>query len=94
MDYYRCFIDNEWIDSSSGKRFKVEDPATGEIGAAMPDWTADDAQAALESSYKAQKLWALLPAQDRANYLYAICDALKEEKDKFTAFQGSGNKLK
>lgn len=83
MDYYRCFIDNAWIDSSSGRRFEVENPATGEICAEMPDCTAEDAQAALESSCKAQKSWALLPAQTRANYLYAICDALKEEKAKF-----------
>ncbi|MEV8467529.1 aldehyde dehydrogenase family protein [Fluviibacterium sp. DFM31] len=83
METYRCFIGNQWIDSSSGARFSVENPATGEVWAEMPDCTAEDAQAALESSYRAQQSWALLPAQTRAEYLYKICDALKAEKAHF-----------
>jgi lactaldehyde dehydrogenase/glycolaldehyde dehydrogenase len=83
MDYYRCFIDNEWIDGATGGRIAVEDPATGEFWSEVPDCTEADAQRALESSARAQKSWALLPAVERAGYLYAIAEELRAERARF-----------
>ena len=31
MEKYQSYIDGKWIDSSSGKTIKVDNPATGEI---------------------------------------------------------------
>ena len=59
MDQYRCFIDNQWVDSSSGQRFSVADPATGEIWAEMPDCTIEDAQAALESATRPHRMFRM-----------------------------------
>ncbi|MCT8161706.1 aldehyde dehydrogenase family protein [Pseudoruegeria sp. SHC-113] len=83
MDYYRSFIDNTWIDGATGERVAVEDPSTGEIWAEVADCTEADAQAALESSDRAQAKWALLPAVERAGYLYRIAEGLKAERAHF-----------
>eukprot|EP00903_Cladosiphon_okamuranus_P002026 g2024.t1 len=83
MEHYSCFIDNEWIESSSGDRLEVEDPATGVIWATVPDCTGADVDRALESSAKAQKAWALLPPIERAGYLYKIADGLRQEREHF-----------
>jgi len=79
--HYRCFIDNEWVDSS--KTIEVENPATGEVFATVPALTTADAQRALESSKAAQQKWQALPAYDRAKFLFAIVDGLAKERDHF-----------
>ncbi len=81
MDYYQCFIDNEWIDASDGGRIPVENPATGEVFAEVPACSAEDAGRALESSARAQRQWQLLPPIERARYLYAIVDGIEKERE-------------
>ncbi|MDQ8201415.1 aldehyde dehydrogenase family protein [Pelagicoccus sp. SDUM812003] len=81
--YYQCFVDGEWIDSSSGERIDVRNPANGELFAQVPSCSKDDAQRALESSARAQKEWQALPPVERAKYLLALCEKLEEEKDHF-----------
>lgn len=83
MKYYQCFIDNQWCDAISGERLAVDNPASGEIVAQVPACSAEDAERALLSAEKARVQWALLPAVERANYLYRICDALQDERDHF-----------
>lgn len=80
---YRCYCDGQWVTNSSGKTIDVENPATGEIFATVDVSTIDETQAALESAEKAQKQWQALPANDRANYLYAITDKLSDEREHF-----------
>ncbi|ASJ70932.1 aldehyde dehydrogenase family protein [Granulosicoccus antarcticus] len=83
MTYYRCFIDNEWVEAISGKRLSVDNPATGEVFAEVPACGAEDAERALQSSERARMQWALLPPVQRAGYLYKICDSLQAERDHF-----------
>ena len=80
---YRCYINGEWLDASSRDVIEVENPANNEVWATVTTCSETDVQYALESSEKAQLAWQLTPAQTRANYLYAICDKLKIEKEHF-----------
>ncbi len=82
--HYPCFIDNEWIDSSSGKVFTVENPATEEVWATVPDCTKEDADAAIESARLAQISWQQLPAIARARWLFKLCDALETKREHFS----------
>ncbi|MGM8362056.1 aldehyde dehydrogenase family protein [Flavobacterium sp. ARAG 55.4] len=83
IQHYRCYINGEWLDSSTRERIAVEYPVTNEVFATVTACTLDDVQYALESSEKAQFAWGLLPPQTRANYIYAICDRLKIEREHF-----------
>jgi lactaldehyde dehydrogenase/glycolaldehyde dehydrogenase len=83
IKHYRCFINGEWLDSKVRESIAVENPANNEVFATVTACTTEDVQYALESSEKAQLGWQLLPAQTRANYLYAICDRLKAEREHF-----------
>ncbi|MGQ7847606.1 aldehyde dehydrogenase family protein [Granulosicoccus sp. 3-233] len=83
MKYYQCYIDNQWCDALSGERLAIDNPATGEIIAEVPACSAEDAERALQSAEKARVSWGLLPAVERANYLYRICDGLQAERDHF-----------
>ncbi|SHH13505.1 aldehyde dehydrogenase family protein [Cognatishimia maritima] len=79
--YYQCFIDNEFIDASNGARMSVVNPANGAQWAEVPACTGEDVARALASSQKAQKSWALLPAFERAKYIYKIAEGIEKERD-------------
>lgn len=81
MNTYKHYIHGQWVDSASGELMEVQNPANEEIFAMVQAGNAIDAQKALESSEKAQKVWGLLPAPERAKYLYAIIDKIKERKN-------------
>lgn len=81
--HYPCYMNGEWLDSSSRSIIEVEDPATNEVFATVTACNVEDVQYALETSEKAQFSWGLLPAQTRANYIYKIADRLKLEKEHF-----------
>lgn len=80
---YNTYINGEWVKKSSGDKIDVENPANGEVFASMYISSIAETQHALESAEKAQFSWQMLPPQERANYLYAIADKLKEEKEHF-----------
>ena len=83
MDFYRAFIDNQWVESSNGERMQVENPANGEVFAEVPACTVDDVEMALQSSARAQKEWQMLPPIERARYIYAISDGVEQERELF-----------
>ncbi|WP_417248335.1 aldehyde dehydrogenase family protein [Celeribacter sp.] len=81
--FYKCFIDNEWVEASNGARMDVRNPATGETWAEVPACTPAEVDRAIESSARAQKEWALLPPIKRAEYIYKIVEGIERERDLF-----------
>ncbi|SNS60185.1 aldehyde dehydrogenase family protein [Antarctobacter heliothermus] len=81
--FYKCFIDNEWVEASNGARLEVTNPATGEVWAEVPACTGAEVARALESSQRAQKKWMMLPPVERAAYLYRIAEGIERERDLF-----------
>ncbi|WP_420329009.1 aldehyde dehydrogenase family protein [Mameliella sp.] len=81
--FYKCFIDNEWVEASNGARLEVLNPATGAAWAEVPACTGAEVDRALESSARAQKAWMMLPPVERAAYLYRIADGIERERDLF-----------
>ncbi|MFD1315180.1 aldehyde dehydrogenase family protein [Namhaeicola litoreus] len=80
---YKCYINGEWIEKSSGEKIDVENPANGEVFASIYTSSIEETQHALESADKAQFSWQMLPPVERAKYLYAITARLKQEKEHF-----------
>lgn len=80
---YRGYINGEWIESETREIIEVKNPANDEVFARVTVNTVDDVNYALETSEKAQFSWQLLPAQTRANYIYAIAERLKLERNHF-----------
>lgn len=80
---YDCYINGEWIKKTYGDKIDVENPATGEIFASIYCSTVEETQHALATSEKAQIAWQMLPAYERAKFLYKITDKLQQEKEHF-----------
>ena len=54
------FIDGQWCEAASGRRFDVTDPATGEVIGDVPDGDAGDAARAIGAADSAFAAWRLM----------------------------------
>jgi succinate-semialdehyde dehydrogenase / glutarate-semialdehyde dehydrogenase len=66
-----AFIDGAWVPARSGNRFKVENPATGEVIAEVADLGAADAQ----------RGWRATSAQDRGAMLHRWLDEIRRARE-------------
>ncbi|RIQ31189.1 NAD-dependent succinate-semialdehyde dehydrogenase [Jiangella rhizosphaerae] len=74
-------IGGDWRAASSGERFDVEDPSTGEVVATVADATVDDGLAALGAAAEAQASWASTPPRERGELLRRAFEAVVERAD-------------
>ncbi|WP_420389982.1 aldehyde dehydrogenase [Marinobacter sp.] len=79
---YQNYIDNQFVDSTSGDFVEVKNPATFELLSVVPASNAADVERAVEASRKAQPAWEKLPANERANYIRRIASKLREHKER------------
>ena len=77
------FVDGTWRAASSGRRFVVADPATGESLTQVPDGDASDGSAALDAADRVQDSWAAVPSRERSALLMAAFDLVHENTDGF-----------
>lgn len=75
------YINGAWQESKAANYQAVINPATGEEIAQVQLSTEEEVNRAVESARKAQKEWALVPAPERADYLYEIGRLMKERKE-------------
>lgn len=84
----RLFIDGQFIESESGARFEVSNPATRETLATVPDGTADDVDAAVSAARETYETeWRTMSARDRGELLYEVGDRIEEQFDAFAALE-------
>ncbi|OAS15599.1 NAD-dependent succinate-semialdehyde dehydrogenase [Pseudomonas putida] len=62
----RNFIAGVWQDAASGETIPVNNPATGETFAFVPNSNEEDARAAVEAAVEAFDAWRATPAKQRA----------------------------
>ena len=76
-------IGGRWRDASTGERFGVDDPATGEQLATVADASTEDAMEALDAAAAAQQEWAATAPRVRAEILRAGFEAITARTDDF-----------
>jgi succinate-semialdehyde dehydrogenase/glutarate-semialdehyde dehydrogenase len=72
------FIGGKWVPASSGSRFDVLDPATGDTVASVADGTEADAIAAVDAAAAAGPAWAKTPPRVRAEVLRKAFELMTE----------------
>ena len=75
------FIDNEWKPAATGKRFDIDNPATGEVigQAALGDRV--DAIAALEAASRAFPAWSRTTGDERSHFLKKAGQIIYDKRD-------------
>ncbi|PRE16191.1 NAD-dependent succinate-semialdehyde dehydrogenase [Burkholderia multivorans] len=74
-------IDGTWRDALDGRRYAVDDPATLDRVADVPDSAAADARAATDAAARALPAWRATPARERAAILRAWHAAIVAHTD-------------
>ncbi|WP_129113839.1 2,5-dioxovalerate dehydrogenase [Halegenticoccus tardaugens] len=70
MPAYENYCNGQWMDSESGERFKVHNPANpSDVVGTFPQSTAADTKRAIEAAVEAQPKWEQTPAPERGSIL-------------------------
>ncbi|MDO6683829.1 MULTISPECIES: aldehyde dehydrogenase [unclassified Agarivorans] len=80
---HKMFIDGEWRVSATGNTIEVVNPTNEQVVGYAPQASREEAAQALRSSELAQKEWASLPAQARADLVSALADALEADAERY-----------
>lgn len=75
------FIDGEYVQGQSALAIEVENPATEELIAEVPDADAADVDRAVEAARRAQGEWRLVDGLERAGLLHECADRLAQHAD-------------
>ena len=84
------YVDGKWVQAKSGKRFDVIDPGSDKTWASCPDNSADDVDAAIQSSYKAFKEYSVVNPRKRAQLLmkwHELITAAKDDLAKIVTYE-------
>ncbi len=79
---YKMFIDGNWVDAENKKTFETLNPENNEAWAKIPEASFKDVDKAVRSAQKAfEGEWSKLFPRDRAKYLKAIANQLRENAE-------------
>jgi succinate-semialdehyde dehydrogenase/glutarate-semialdehyde dehydrogenase len=77
----QSFVNGEWVNAASGKTFDINNPATGELIASVPDMDRFDVSKAIDAANDAWPAYRDLPAKDRSNLLRAWFKLIMDHKE-------------
>ncbi len=77
------YVGGEWRPASTGARFDVVDPSTGEPIASVADASPEDGEAALAAAHEAQRAWSRTPPRQRGELLRRAFELVTERADDF-----------
>jgi len=89
-------IGGQWVDSASGARFTVENPAKKAAVAEVPRGNAADVDRAVAAATKAYAEWRKVPPRERGKTLLKIAEALQARAEEIarTIALETGNALR
>merc|ERR1712179_250153 len=82
LKYTSLFINNEWVDSVSGKTFDSVNPATGEVIAQVAEGDKADVNIAVAAATEAFRLgtpWRTMDASRRGELLNKLADLIERD---------------
>ncbi|KAF7951743.1 hypothetical protein EAE96_007042 [Botrytis aclada] len=77
----KSYVNGEWVEAKSGKRFDVLDPGTGQVWATAPDNDASDVDAAVQAAHTAFQSFKKVNPRTRAQWLLKWDTLIRENKE-------------
>jgi phenylacetaldehyde dehydrogenase len=89
----KMFINNQWVDSASGKTFPTYDPATGEVLVQVAEGDREDINRAVKAARKAFETgpWPDMTASERGRLIWKLGDLLEERVEEFAQIESLDN---
>jgi phenylacetaldehyde dehydrogenase len=87
------FINNQWVESASGKTFPVYNPATGEVLAKVAEGDREDINRAVRAARKAfdSGPWSEMTASERGRLIWRLGDLLEQHAEAFSQLESLDN---
>ncbi|KAL6837634.1 succinic semialdehyde dehydrogenase [Trichoderma camerunense] len=76
-----CYVNGQWVTAKSGKTFKVNDPATGELIGTAPEFSIEDTESAITAAAEAFKTFRSLTGRERSKLLRKWYDLAVENAE-------------
>merc|ERR1712055_525877 len=83
VKYTGIFINNEWVQSESGKTFETINPATGEVITEVQEGDKANVNKAVKAATEAFRLgspWRTMDASRRGELLYKLADLIERDQ--------------
>ena len=76
----KMFINNQWVESASGKTFPTYNPATGEVLAQVAEGDREDIDRAVKAARKAFEAvaWPDMTASQRGRLIWKLGDLIEQ----------------
>ena len=90
----RILINNQWVDSVSGKTFETINPATGEVLAKVAEADGADVDLAVKAARKAfhsKSPWRRMSASERGKLLNRLADLIEKNADELATLEALDN---
>jgi aldehyde dehydrogenase (NAD+) len=81
------YVDGAFVESVSGERRDVLDPATGEVFASVPEGGAEDVDHAVGAAANAAETWGRTDPSHRADQLVEIADRIAEHSEELATLE-------
>lgn len=81
IEFTKPFIDGSFRSAHSGSTFTTFNPSTGEAIAEVDRCDGTDVNLAVEAAQRARSRWRFMKAEDRANVLRSVAQALRKHND-------------
>ncbi|MEM6445891.1 MAG: aldehyde dehydrogenase family protein [Cyanobacteria bacterium P01_D01_bin.123] len=89
----QLLIDNEWVDSLSGKTFETLNPSTGELIGTLAEAGTADVDRSVRAARRAFERgeWAEMSARRRGKLLFKLADAIERYSEKLAQLETLDN---
>ena len=89
----QMFIDGEWVDALSGKRFETVDPATEQVITTVPHSGPEDVDRAVRAARRAFEdgPWPSLTPAERQRMVWRIAEGITARADVFAQLETLDN---
>lgn len=89
----KMLINNEWVESISGRTFEVINPANGQVLAHVAEGDAQDIDRAVIAARQAfeNPSWSRMSASERGKLLWRLADLLEANLDEFAELETLDN---
>ena len=89
----QMFINNQFVNSASGKTFPTYNPATGEVLAQVAEGDREDIDRAVKAARKAFEgdAWTYMSASQRGRLIWKLADLLEAHTEEFAQLESLDN---
>ena len=89
----QMFVDGQWVDALSGRRFETIDPATEQVITTVPHSGPEDVENAVRAARRAfgEGPWPSLTPAERQRMIWRIADGISARADQFAQLETLDN---